>query len=126
MRKALRIIGKSLCLLVGVVFLLLSVFEFLILIRGETSLFENQAAGTWLYLIRGIASLCCFLLALSLILFPKEKRPLANLLASSSILVIVAFSYLLMEIYVYMPLLILAIVAMVAFATDFILTKRNK
>lgn len=126
MRKTLRIVSKTASMIVGVIFLIIAIFEFMILIRGETSLFEDTTAGTWLYLLRGFASLSCFLLALSLFLFPKTQKPLANLIATTGIALIATCSFLLMEMYLYIPLLVLAILSWVITSWEFVLSQKKK
>lgn len=122
----MRIIGKTIAMIIGSFFLIIAVFEFLILFRGEASLFESGASAIWVYLLRGIASLSCFLLALSLFLFPKTEKPLATLFASTGIAIIVALSYLLLETYLYVPFLSLALISSTLLACDYALSKRDQ
>lgn len=126
MKKATLIIAKVLSLLVGIIFLAISIFEFLILIRGEASLFEDSTSATWLYLIRGIASLMTFLLSLSLLVFPKSKTHLVNLIASSGILTIVCLSYLLMELYIYITLVLIGLICWIIFLITYISSLKMK
>lgn len=125
MRKALRIISKVFSMVIGIIYLAMCLFEFMLVLRADASLFEDVASGTWLYVLRGLASLSAFLLSLSLLLFPKKDKALANLIASSGLAIITIVSYPLMETYVYIPLLVMSLLCLALFTIEFFLSKKE-